>query len=63
MKAPVMPDPRPDDAIFRIARTLARQAAREDHAREQAKKTTGNANEAHCDIRQILNRPPIRPVD
>jgi hypothetical protein len=45
----------PDRAILRLARALARQAAREDHAREQAEKTH---HESDRDLRTLLNRPP-----
>jgi hypothetical protein len=33
---------RPDPAILRLARALARQAAREDHAREMAERSETN---------------------
>jgi hypothetical protein len=33
---------RPDPAILRLARALARQAAREDHAREMAERNGAN---------------------
>jgi hypothetical protein len=39
-----------DPAILDLARALARQAAREDHAREMAKHESGN-------LRPILDRP------
>lgn len=44
-----------DDAILKIARVLARQAAREDHARQQA----GSAchDETRGDLREIFHRP------
>jgi len=45
----------PDRAILRLASALARQAAREDHAREQAEKTH---YESDRDLRTLLNRPP-----
>lgn len=44
-----------DDAILKIARVLARQAAREDHARQQA----GSAchDETRGNLREIFHRP------
>lgn len=44
-----------DDAILKLARVLARQAAREDHARQQA----GSAchDETRGDLREIFHRP------
>lgn len=45
----------PDRAILRLAKALARQAAREDHEREQAEKTYHDSNR---DLRTLLNRPP-----
>jgi len=45
----------PDRAILRLASVLARQAAREDHAREQAEKIQ---HEPSRDLRTLLNRPP-----
>lgn len=45
----------PDKAILRLARALARQAAREDHAREQAKKE--RQDETSRDLRPLLDRP------
>ena len=44
-----------DDAILKIARALARQAAREDHARQQA----GSAchDETRGNLRDIFHRP------
>lgn len=44
-----------DDAILKLARVLARQAAREDHARQQA----GSAchDETRGNIREIFHRP------
>lgn len=45
---------KPDEAVLRIARALARQAAREDHAREQAQR---EQHYASGDLRQVLNRP------
>jgi hypothetical protein len=44
----------PDRAILRLASALARQAAREDHEREQAEKTH---HEPNRDLRPLLNRP------
>ncbi|YBV96863.1 hypothetical protein M1D80_08100 [Phyllobacteriaceae bacterium JZ32] len=43
-----------DDAILKIARVLARQAAREDHARQEV----GSAchDETRGNLREILNR-------
>lgn len=45
----------PDRAILRLAKALARQAAREDHQREQAEKTHHESNRDLC---TLLNRPP-----
>lgn len=45
----------PDRAILRLASALARQAAREDHEREQAEKAH---HESNRDLRTLLNRPP-----
>lgn len=42
-----------DRAILRLASALARQAAREDHAREQAEK---KHHESSRDLRTLLNR-------
>src|SRR5208283_4374554 len=44
----------PDSAILRLARALARQAAREDHAREYADKA--RENETCRDLRPLLDR-------
>ncbi len=44
----------PDRAILRLASALARQAAREDHTREQAEKTH---HESSRDLRTLLNGP------
>ena len=44
-----------DKAILRLARALARQAAREDHARECADKA--RHNETSRDLRPLLDRP------
>ena len=43
-----------DKAILRLARALARQAAREDHARECADKV--RHNETSRDLRPLLDR-------
>lgn len=43
----------PDKAILCLARALARQAAREDHARERADKARDN--ETSCNIRPLLD--------
>jgi len=45
----------PDRAILRLARALARQAAREDHERECADKA--RENETCRDLRPLLDRP------
>jgi hypothetical protein len=45
----------PDKAILRLARVLARQAAREDHERELAAQP--NNDDQSRDLRQILDRP------
>jgi hypothetical protein len=37
---------RPDPAILRLARALARQAAREDHEREMTERSGANAAES-----------------
>lgn len=43
-----------DDAILKIARALARQAAREDHARQQAESAS---HDKTCrNLREVLNR-------
>ena len=44
----------PDEAILRLARALARQAAREDHERDRVRK--GDGDEESSDLRSILNR-------
>jgi len=44
----------PDSAILRLARVLARQAARDDHARECADKA--QENETCRDLRPLLDR-------
>lgn len=44
-----------DDAILKIARVLARQAAREDHARQQA--GSARHDETRGDLREIFHRP------
>jgi hypothetical protein len=46
----------PDEAILRLARALARQAAREDHERDQISIRT--PDEEGGDLRSILDRPP-----
>ena len=46
----------PDEAILRLARVLARQAAREDHERDQISIRT--PDEESGDLRSVLNRPP-----
>lgn len=46
--------PSPDEAILRLARALARQAAREDHERNRVCK--GDGDEESSDLRSILNR-------
>ena len=46
----------PDEAILRLARALARQAAREDHERDQLSSRTFN-QEGGGDLRPILDRP------
>ena len=43
----------PDEAILRLARALARQAAREDHERDQA--SIGTVNQESGDLRPILD--------
>lgn len=45
----------PDEAILRLARTLARQAAREDHERDQI--SIRLPDEESGDLRSVLNRP------
>lgn len=43
-----------DDAILKIARALARQAAREDHARQQAESAS---HDKTCrNLREVFNR-------
>ena len=46
----------PDEAILRLARALARQAAREDHERDQISIRT--PDEEGSDLRAVLDRPP-----
>jgi len=46
----------PDEPILRLARALARQAAREDHERDQISIRT--PDEEGGDLRSILDRPP-----
>lgn len=43
------------DAILKLARVLARQAAREDHARQQA--GSARHDETRGDLREIFHRP------
>ncbi|MCR4266629.1 hypothetical protein [Nitratireductor sp. ZSWI3] len=43
------------DAILKLARVLARQAAREDHARQQA--GSASHDETRGDLREIFHRP------
>jgi len=43
----------PDEAILRLARALARQAAREDHERDQA--SLGTFKQESSDIRPVLD--------
>ena len=49
--------PIPDEAILRLARALARQAAREDHERDQISIRTPDEEEGG-DLRSVLNRSP-----
>jgi hypothetical protein len=44
-----------DDAILKLARVLARQAAREDHARQQARSACHD--ETRGNLREIFHRP------
>jgi hypothetical protein len=46
----------PDEAILRLAQALARQAAREDHERDQISIRT--PDEEGGDLRSVLNRSP-----
>jgi len=46
----------PDEPILRLARALARQAAREDHERDQISIRT--PDEEGGDLRSVLDRPP-----
>jgi len=46
----------PDMAILRLARALARQAAREDYERDQV--SIRAPDEESVDLRSVLNRPP-----
>lgn len=46
----------PDEAILRLARVLARQAAREDYERDQAS-MCGLSHEESRDIRSVLDGP------
>ena len=43
----------PDEAILRLARALARQAAREDHERDQV--SIGTFNQESGDLRPVLD--------
>ena len=43
----------PEEAILRLARALARQAAREDHERDQV--STGTFNQESGDLRPVLD--------
>jgi len=43
----------PDEAILRLARALARQAAREDHERDQVSIRT--INQESSDLRPVLD--------
>jgi hypothetical protein len=51
----------PDEAILRLARALARQAAREDYSREAAQK--GAPDDARRGLCAVLDRPAERAVD
>ena len=51
----------PDRAILRLARALARQAAREDHERDQV--STGTVNQESGDLRPVLDGPAKREID
>ncbi len=51
----------PDEAILRLVRALARQAAREDHERDQASIRT--VNQESGDLRPILDGPAKREID
>jgi hypothetical protein len=44
----------PDPAVMRLARALAKDAARQDHERQV------ETNETCGDIRPVLDRPPRR---
>jgi hypothetical protein len=44
--------PSPDEAIPRLARALARQAAREDHERNSVRK--GDGHEESSDLRYLI---------
>jgi hypothetical protein len=44
---------KPDEAILRLARALARQAAGEDHERDQADQS---AAKSRCNLCSVLNR-------
>lgn len=45
-----------DNAILKVARVLARQAAREDHARQLA--GSASHDETRGNLREIFHRPP-----
>jgi hypothetical protein len=45
---------KPDEAILRLARVLARQAAREDHERDQAHRSDAKSGRNLC---SVLDRP------
>ena len=46
----------PDKAILRLAQALARQAARDDHERDQI--SIRLPDEEGGDLRSVLDRPP-----
>jgi hypothetical protein len=50
---------RPDPAVLKIVRALARNAARRDHVRETTEADEGKSGH----IRKVLDRPPRRAVD
>lgn len=53
--------PEPDEAVFRLARAIARQAAREDHARELAARQA--RHDQGRDLRTVFERAAKRPLD
>ena len=55
------PAPRPDEAIFRIARALARTAAREDHARQIAAQAAEALRLTAEDLRRLALIDAIIP--